>query len=136
MNNDFSRNLVLKLQNKLLLLNVILLKKSQNFLLTVFESQKLPNFQALDTESKSLNLSGLCMMEYVKFFRVIAQTFKIKTDLIEYRRKNTYRLAKALLVYRVTIVFGKAQKPESYKTNCESTHNVLLRGAEKVFPPR
>ena len=36
----------------------------------------------------------------------------------------------------VTIVFGSAQKPESYKTNCESTHNVLLREAEEVFPPR
>ena len=44
----------------------------------------------------------------------------------------------ALLVYRVTIVFGSAQKPEKVKkkTNCESTHNVLLRGAEKVIPLR
>ena len=75
-NNGFSRNRVLKLQNKLGLLNIILQKKSQKLLLTVFESQNLPNLQDLDKEPKFLNLSRLCIMEDVTFFQVIVQIFK------------------------------------------------------------
>ena len=48
----FSRNLVLKLQNKLGFFHIVLQEKSQNFSLTVLESQKLPKLQDLDTESQ------------------------------------------------------------------------------------
>ena len=41
-NIGFSRNLVLKLQNKLGLFHIILQEKSQKFSLTVLESQNVP----------------------------------------------------------------------------------------------
>ena len=51
-NIGFSRNLVLKLQNKLGLFHIVLQENSQKFSLTVLESQNLPKLQDLDTESQ------------------------------------------------------------------------------------
>ena len=45
-----SRNLVLKLQNKLGLFHIVLQEKSQKFSLTNLESHSLPKLQDLDTE--------------------------------------------------------------------------------------
>ena len=50
--NDFSRYLVLKLQNNLELFHIVLEEKSEKFSKTVLESQNLPKFQNLDTESQ------------------------------------------------------------------------------------
>ena len=51
-NIGFSRNLVLKLQNKLGLFHIVLQEKSQKCSLTILESQNLPQLQDLDTESQ------------------------------------------------------------------------------------
>ena len=48
----FSRNLVLKLQNKLGLFHIVLQEKFQKFSLTFLESQNLPKLQDLDTKSQ------------------------------------------------------------------------------------
>ena len=55
-NIGFSRNLVLKLQNKLERFHVVLQGKSQNFSLTALESQNLTKFQNFDTESQIFQL--------------------------------------------------------------------------------
>ena len=51
-NIGFSRNLVLKLQNKLGLFHIMLQEKSEKFSLTVLESQNLQKKEDLDTESQ------------------------------------------------------------------------------------
>ena len=72
-NNGFSRNPVLKLQNKLGLFHIVLQEKSQKFSLTVLETQ---NCKIWIQNHKFLNLSGLCIMEDEKVFQVIVQIFK------------------------------------------------------------
>ena len=67
-NIGFSRNLVLKLQNKLGPFHIVLEEKSQQFSLTVLEYQNLPNCKIWIQNHKFLNLSGLCIMEDEKFF--------------------------------------------------------------------
>ena len=51
-NIDFTRNLVVKLQNKLGLFHIVLQEKSQKLSLTVLESHNLPKSQDFDTESQ------------------------------------------------------------------------------------
>ena len=48
----FSRNFVLKLQNKLGLFHIVLQEKFQKFSLTFLESQNLPKLQDLYTKSQ------------------------------------------------------------------------------------
>ena len=45
----FSRNLVIKLQNKKGLFKIILQEKSHKYLLTILQSQNLPKLQDLET---------------------------------------------------------------------------------------
>ena len=51
-NIGFSRNLLLKLHNKLGLFQIVLEEKSQKISLTIIESQILPNLQNLDVDSQ------------------------------------------------------------------------------------
>ena len=62
-NIGFSRNLLLKLHNKLGLFHIVLEEKFQKISLTIIESQNLPNLQNLDVDSQISHfewiLSGL-----------------------------------------------------------------------------
>ena len=86
-NYGFSRNLILKLQNKLGLFHIILQEKSQNFLLTVLESQNLPKLQDLDTESQISQFEWFLHNGRRKIF-ISYRSVVQKVDLIEYRRKG------------------------------------------------
>ena len=90
-NIGFSRNLVLKLQNKLGLFHIVLQEKSQKFSLTVLESQKLPKLQDLDTESQISQFEWTLHNGRRKIFLSYRSDIK-KIDFIEYRRKgNTWK---------------------------------------------
>ena len=90
-NIGFSRNLVLKLQNKLGLFHIVLQEKSQKFSLTVLESQNLPKLQDLDTESQISQFEWTLHNGRQKIFLSYRSDIK-KIDLIEYRRKgNTWK---------------------------------------------
>ena len=89
-NIGFSRNLVLKLQNKLGLFHIVLQEKSQKFSLTVLESQNLPKLQDLDTESQISQFEWTLYYGRRKIFLSYRSDIK-KIDIIEYRRKgNTW----------------------------------------------
>ena len=90
-NIGFSRNLVLKLQNKLGLFHIVLQEKFQKFSLTVLESQNLPKLQDLDTESQISQFEWTLHNGRRKIFLNYCSDIK-KLDLIEYRRKgNTWK---------------------------------------------
>ena len=90
-NIGFSRNLVLKLQNKLGLFHIVLQEKSQKFSLTVLESQNLPKLQDLDTESQISQFEWTLHYGRRKIFLSYRSDIK-KIDIIEYRRKgNTWK---------------------------------------------
>ena len=90
-NIGFSRNLVLKLQNKLGLFHIVLQEKSQKFSLTVLESQNLPKLQDLDTESQISQFEWTLHNGRRKIFLSYRSDIK-KIDFIEYRRKgNTWK---------------------------------------------
>ena len=90
-NIGFSRNLVLKLQNKLGLFHIVLQEKSQKLSLTVLESQNLPKLQDLDTESQISQFEWTLHNGRRKIFLSYRSDIK-KIDLIEYRRKgNTWK---------------------------------------------
>ena len=90
-NIGFSRNLVLKLQNKLGLFHIVLQEKSQKLLLTVLEPQNLPKLQDLDTESQISQFEWTLHNGRQQFFLNYRSDIK-KIDLIEYRRKgNTWK---------------------------------------------
>ena len=86
-NIGFSRNLVLKLQNKLGLFHIVLQEKSQKFPLTVLESQNLSKLQNLDTESQISQFEWTLHNGRRKFL-LSYRSDKKKLDLIEYRRKG------------------------------------------------
>ena len=90
-NIGFSRNLVLKLQNKLGLFHIVLQEKSQKFSLTVLKSQNLPKLQDLDTESQISQFEWTLHNGRRKIFLSYRSDIK-KRDLIEFRRKgNTWK---------------------------------------------
>ena len=90
-NIGFSRNLVLKLQNKLGLFHIVLQEKSQKLSLTVLESQNLPKLQDLDTESQISQFEWTLHYGRRKIFLSYRSDIK-KIDIIEYRRKrNTWK---------------------------------------------
>ena len=90
-NIGFSRNLVLKLQNKLGFFHIVLQEKSQKLSLTVLESQNLPKLQDLDTESQISQFEWFLHNGRRKIFLSYRSDIK-KLDLIEYRRKgNTWK---------------------------------------------
>ena len=90
-NIGFSRNLVLKLQNKLGLFRIVLQEKTQKFSLTVLESQNLPKLQDLDTESQISQFEWTLHNGRRKVFLSYRSDIK-KVDIIEYRRKgNTWK---------------------------------------------
>ena len=90
-NIGFSRNLVLKLQNKLGLFHIVLQEKSQKLSLTVLESQNLPKLQDLDTESQISQFEWTLHNGRRKIFLSYRSDVK-KIDIIEYRRKgNTWK---------------------------------------------
>ena len=86
-NIGFSRNLVLKLQNKLRLFHIVLEEKSQKLSLTVLESQNLPKLRDLDTESQISQFDWTLHNGRRKIFLSYRSDI-IKIDLIEYRRKS------------------------------------------------
>ena len=90
-NIGFSRNLVLKLQNKLGIFHIVLQEKSQKLSLTVLESQNLPKLQDLDTESQISQFEWTLHNGRRKIFLSYRSDIK-KIDIIEYRRKgNTWK---------------------------------------------
>ena len=90
-NIGFSRNLVLKLQNKLGLFHIVLQEKSQKLSLTFLESQNLPKLQDLDIESQISQFEWTLHNGRRKIFLSYRSDIK-KIDLIEYRRKgNTWK---------------------------------------------
>ena len=90
-NIGLSRNLDLKLQNKLGLFHIVLQEKSQKFSLTVLESQNVPKLQDLDTESQISQFEWTLHNGRRKIFPSYRSDIK-KIDLIEYRRKgNTWK---------------------------------------------
>ena len=86
-NIGFSRNLVLKLQNKLGLFHIMLQEKSEKFSLTVLESQNLQKKEDLDTESQIFQFEWTLHNGRPKVFLNYRSDIK-KIDLIEYRRKG------------------------------------------------
>ena len=86
-NIGFSRNLVLKLQNKLGLFHIVLQGKSQKLSLTVLESQSLPKLRDLDTESQISQFDWTLHNGRRKVFLSYRSDI-IKIDLMEYRRKR------------------------------------------------
>ena len=87
----FSRNLILKLQNKLGLFHIVRQEKSQKFSLTVLESRNLPKLQDLDTKSQISQFEWTLHNGRQKIFLSYRSDIK-KIDLIEYRRKgNTWK---------------------------------------------
>ena len=86
-NIDFSKNLVLKLQNKLELFHIVLQGKSQKFSQTVLESQSLSKLQDLDTDSQISQFEWTLHNGRRKLFLSYRSDIK-KIDLIEYRRKG------------------------------------------------
>ena len=90
-NIGFSRNFVLKLQNKLGLFHIVLQEKSQKLSLSVLESQNLPKLQDLDTESQISQFEWTLHNGRRKIFLSYRSDIK-KIDIIEYRRKgNTWK---------------------------------------------
>ena len=67
-NIGFSRNLVLKLQNKLGFFHIVLQEKSQKFSPTIWNLKIYPNCKIWIQNHNFLNLSELCIMEDEKFF--------------------------------------------------------------------
>ena len=86
-NYGFSRNLILKLQNKMAFFYIILQEKSQNFSLPVLESQNLPKLQGLDTELQISQFEWFLHNGRRKIF-ISYRSDVQKIDLIEYRRKG------------------------------------------------
>ena len=78
-NIGFSRNLVLKLQNKMGLFHIVLQ--------TVLESQNLPKLQDLDTESQISQFEWTLHYGRRKIFLSYCSDIK-RIDFIEYRRKG------------------------------------------------
>ena len=90
-NIGFSRNLVLKLQNKLGFFHIVLQEKSQKFSLTCLESHSLPKLQDLDTESQISQFEWTLHNGRRKNFLSYRSDIK-KIDIIEYRKKgNTWK---------------------------------------------
>ena len=86
-NIGFSRNLVLKLQNKLGLFHIFLQEKSQEFSLTVLESQNLLKFQDLDTESQISHFE-LILHNGRRKIHIGYRSDTKKIELVEYRRNG------------------------------------------------
>ena len=123
-NIGFSRNLVLKLQNKLGLFHIVLKEKSQKLSLTVLESQNLPKLQDLDTESQISQFEWTLHNGRRKIFLSYRSDIK-KIDIIEYRRKgNTWKnnqnfqLEKKLHYHLVDFVPSVLSYVETLKKTC------------------
>ena len=123
-NNGFSRNLVLKLQNKLGLFHIVLQEKSQKFSLTVLESQNLPKLQNLETESQISQFEWTLHNERRKVFLSYRSDIK-KIDLIEYRRKGNilknnqkFQFEKKEYDNLVDFILSVLSCVETFKKNC------------------
>ena len=86
-NIGFSRNLLLKLYNKLGLFHIVLEEKSQKISLTVIESQNLPILQNLDIDSQISHFVWTLHNGRRKIHIGYRSDTK-KIDLVEYRRNG------------------------------------------------
>ena len=86
-NIGFSRNVFLKLHNKLGLFHIVLEEKSQKISLTIIESQNLPNLQNLDVDSQISHFEWTLHNGRRKIHIGYRSDTK-KIDLVEYRRKG------------------------------------------------
>ena len=87
LNIGFSRNLILRLQNKLGLFHIVLEEKSQKISLTIIESQNLPNLQNLDVDSQISHFEWTLHNGRRKIHKGYRSDTK-KIDLVEYRRNG------------------------------------------------
>ena len=111
-NIGFSRNLVLKLQNKLGLFHIVLQEESQKFSLTVLESQNLPKLQDLDTESQVSQFEWTLHNRRQKIFLSYRSDIK-KIDLIEYHRKgNTWKNNKKFQLEKTSMIIWLILSPQ------------------------
>ena len=111
-NIGFSRNLVLKLQNKLGLFHIVLQEKSQKLSLTVLESQNLPKLQDLDTESQISQFEWTLHNGRRKIFLSYRSDIK-KIDIIEYRRKgNTWRNSQNFQLEKKSMIIWLILSPQ------------------------
>ena len=86
-NIGFSRNLLLKLHNKLGLFHIVLEEKSQKISLTIIESQNLPNLQNLDVDSQ-ISLFEWTLHNGRRKIHIGYRSDTKKIDLVEYRRNE------------------------------------------------
>ena len=86
-NIGFSRNLLLKLHNKLGLFHIVLEEKSQKISLTIIESQNLPNLQNLDVDSQISHFEWTLHNGRRKIHIEYRSDIK-KIDLLEYRKNG------------------------------------------------
>ena len=144
-NNGFSRNLVLKLQNKLGLFHIVLQEKSQKFSLTVLESQNLPKLQNLETESQISQFEWTLHNGRRKVFLSYRSDIK-KIDLIEYRRKGNilknnqkFQFEKKEYDNLVDFIPSVLSCVETFKKNCiiidectvENEHSEIELNSQK-----
>ena len=86
-NISFSRNLLLKLHNKLGLFHIVLEEKSQKIPLTIIEYQNLTNLQNLDVDSQISHFEWTLHNGRRKIHIGYRSVTK-KIDLVEYRRNG------------------------------------------------
>ena len=86
-NIDFSRNLLLKLHNKLGLFHIVLEEKSQKISLSIIESQNLPNLQNLDVDSQISHFESILHNGRRKIHIGYRSDTK-KIELVQYRRNG------------------------------------------------
>ena len=80
----FSRNHVLKLQNKLGIFHIVLQEKSHKFSLTVLQSQNLRKLQDLDAESQ------ISQYEWTLYNRRRKVFLSYRSDI---KKKSSYRVS-------------------------------------------
>ena len=96
----FSRNLLLKLHNKLGLFHIFLEEKSQKISLTIIESQNLPNLQNLDVDSQISHFEWTLHNGRRKLHIGYRSDTK-KIDLVEYcRNGNQWKNNQSLQLQR------------------------------------
>ena len=99
-NIGFSRNLLLKLHNKLGLFHSVLEEKSQKVSLTLIESQNLPNLQNLDVDSQISHFEWT-LHNCRRKIHIGYRSDTKKNDLVEYRRSgNQWRNNQSLQLQR------------------------------------
>ena len=99
-NIGFTRNLLLKLHNKLGLFHILLEEKSQKISLTIIESQNLPNLHNLDVDSQTSHFEWILHNGRRKIHIGYRSDTK-KIELVQYRRnRNQWKNNQSLQLQR------------------------------------